>query len=76
MRVLDSKYLHPVTAERRKQDSVDQLPSEALCTHHFVSSWVAHDAAKHAATEQRRRNGHATAATDGRGQPLRTTNDW
>lgn len=76
MVVLDSKILHPVTAERRKEDSRSQLPDEAICTHHFVSSWVAHDATKHALTEKRRLDGHKTAATDGFGQPLRTVNDW
>ncbi|KAL1527193.1 hypothetical protein AB1Y20_015872 [Prymnesium parvum] len=74
--VLDAKYLHPVTAERRKEDSRDQLPPEAVCTHHFVSSWVAHDSSKHAVTEKRRWEGHAMAATEGHGQPLRTVNDW
>ena len=74
--ILDSKWLHPVTAERRTADATDQLPKEAMCTHHFVSSWVAHDAAKHAVTEKRRRAGHATAATDGQGQPLLRSNPW
>jgi hypothetical protein len=76
IRVLDAKVLHPVTAERRKLDAIDQLPPEALCTHHFVSSWVAHSAAKHADTERRRRAGQSTAATAGRGQPLRGDNQW
>lgn len=41
--LLDSKLLHPTTAERRTLDSANELPPEALCTHHFVSSWVEHD---------------------------------
>lgn len=42
--LLDSKLLHPTTAERRTLDAADELPPEALCTHHFVSSWVEHRA--------------------------------
>lgn len=42
--LLDSNMLHPTTAERRTLDSADELPPEALCTHHFVSSWVEHGA--------------------------------
>ena len=71
IQVLDSKLLHPTTAERRTLDSVEDLPPEALCTHHFVSSWVEHDASSHAATEQRRREGHALAAMEGAAQPVR-----
>ena len=51
--------------------SVDELPADALCTHHFVSSWVAHNASAHADTEQRRRDGHSLAAMEGRAQPVR-----
>ena len=63
VQLLDAKYLHPTT-ERRTADSAEELPAEALCTHHFVSSWVEHDASSHAATEQRRREGHALAAME------------
>ena len=75
--LLDSKLLHPTTAERRiEARSADELPPEALCTHHFVSSWVEHDASSHAATEQRRRDGHALAAMEGAAQPVRRRTVW
>ena len=38
--LLDSKFLHPTTAESRTMDSAEQLPPEALCTHHFVPGFV------------------------------------
>ena len=68
--VLDAKWLHPVTAERRTEDSAATRPPEAVCTHHFVSSWVAHSKALHASTERRRRAGDATAAMHGQAQPV------
>ena len=52
--VLDASRLHPVTADRRTQDTLESRPPEAVCTHHFVSSWVAHSRATHADTERRR----------------------
>ena len=39
--VLDAAYLHPVTAERRTADDAASRPPQAVCTHHFVSSWCA-----------------------------------
>lgn len=74
--LLDSRFLHPTTAEHRTMDSAEQLPPEALCTHHFVSSWVEHNASSHAATEQLRREGHALAAMEGTAQPVRRTTVW
>ena len=39
--VLDARHLHPTTAERRVEArSAEELPPEALCTHHFVPSYV------------------------------------
>ena len=76
VQLLDAKYLHPTTAERRTADSAEELPAEALCTHHFVSSWVEHNASSHAATEQRRREGHALAAMEGAAQPVRRATVW
>lgn len=75
--VLDSALLHPVTAERRElARQEDELPPEAVCTHHFVSSWVAHDASQHADTERRRREGHRNAAVEGDGLAVRQDNTW
>ena len=76
LRVLDARWLHPVTAERRTEDRPGDLPPEAVCTHHFVSSWVAHDASMHAATDAARQEGDARAAMQGKGQPVRRDNDW
>lgn len=74
--VLDASRLHPVTADRRTKDTVESRPPEAICTHHFVSSWVAHSRTAHANTELRRRNGDATAAVHGQGQPVLRENTW
>ena len=39
--VLDARHLHPTTAERRiEARSAEELPPEALCTHHFVPGLV------------------------------------
>jgi len=70
--VLDSAYLHPVTAEHRKEDEESTRPREAVCTHHFVSSWVAHDKEAHESTARRRRAGDPLAAMHARrGQPIK-----
>jgi hypothetical protein len=70
--VLDSAYLHPVTAEHRKEDEESTRPREAVCTHHFVSSWVAHDKEAHESTARRRRAGDPLAAMHARrGQPVK-----
>ena len=74
--LLDARWLHPVTAERRTEDRPGDLPPEAVCTHHFVSSWVAHDATMHAATDAARQQGDSRAAVHGVGQPVKTDNDW
>lgn len=76
--VLDASILHPVTAERRTEAraAVEARPAGAVCTHHFVSSWVAHDSTLHTATEQRRRGGDAIAAMHGEGQPVLRDNRW
>jgi hypothetical protein len=70
IRILDASVLHPVTADRRSEDDEARRPANAVCTHHFVSSWVRHDKARHADTERRRRRGDAAAAVDGEGQPV------
>ena len=65
MVVLDAAVLHPVTAERRDEAKglrAESRPPGAVCTHHFVSSWVAHDKDVHAQVEGRRKRGHALAA--------------
>ncbi len=70
--VLDAVYLHPVTAERRREDEASTRPREAVCTHHFVSSWVAHDRRAHESTARRRRAGDQLAAMHAsRGQPVK-----
>jgi hypothetical protein len=76
--VLDANILHPVTAERRTEarQGAEHLPAGAVCTHHFVSSWVAHSADLHADTEHRRQQGDATAAVHGQGQPVLLENRW
>jgi hypothetical protein len=74
--VLDSKYLYPVTAEHRTEDELTSLPPEAHCTHHFVSSWVAHNQTLHNETRRLRREGHTRAAMQGPGQQVMETNEW
>ena len=74
--VLDAARLHPVTADRRTEDSAATRPPDAVCTHHFVSSWVAHDKTRHENTERRRREGDATAAMHGLAQPVLRENTW
>ena len=76
MHVLDAKFLHPVTAERRNEDDATTRPPEAVCTHHFVSSWVAHNKDVHESTEKRRQAGDATAAMHGLAQPVARENAW
>ena len=69
--VLDAAFLHPVTAEHRSEDSAENRPAQAVCTHHFVSSWVAHDKRAHENTSRRRRAGDVLAAMHGsKGQPV------
>jgi len=77
--VLDSALLHPVTAERRdlsKASAEGERPLSAVCTHHFVSSWVAHNSSAHADTERRRREGHSHAALEGAGLSVLQENAW
>mmetsp|Transcript_35363 Transcript_35363/g.112594 ORF Transcript_35363/g.112594 Transcript_35363/m.112594 type:complete len:403 (-) Transcript_35363:258-1466(-) len=75
--VLDSSLLHPLTAEQRDLAKLHgELPASAVCTHHFVSSWVAHNSAQHADTERRRREGHRNAAVEGAGLSVRQDNAW
>ncbi len=76
IRVLHANVLHPVTADRRTEDDVAGRPASAVCTHHFVSSWVKHDKALHENVDRLRRAGDATAAVDGKGQPVMTENEW
>ena len=76
VRVLDAKYLHPVTAERRSEDSAADRPADSVCSHHFVSSWVDHSKAVHEDTEARRRAGDATAAMHGQAQAVARVNAW
>jgi len=82
--VLDASLLHPVTAERRVEakqreagaDNATTPRPDAFCTHHFVSSWVAHSSGLHAQTERRRQEGHDLAAMEGTGQPILFNNTW
>ena len=76
--VLDASRLHPVTADRRSEakDAAGTRPPGAVCTHHFVSSWVAHDKGRHESTERRRREGDAIAAMHGLAQPVLRENTW
>jgi len=75
--LLDAAFLHPVTAERRElARSEADLPPSAVCTHHFVSSWVAHNSSEHAETERRRGEGHQNAAVEGAGLSVRHANEW
>jgi hypothetical protein len=75
--VLDSALLHPLTAEQRDlAKPTGELPTSAVCTHHFVSSWVAHNSAQHADTERRRREGHRNAAVEGAGLSVLQVNAW
>ena len=77
--VLDSALLHPVTAERRdlsKASAEGERPLSAVCTHHFVSSWVAHNSSAHADTGRRRREGHSHAALEGAGLSVLQENAW
>lgn len=71
--VLDARFLHPVTAERRAEARDDEArPADAFCTHHFVTSWVEHDKSVHDRIERRRRGGDAQAAMRGDSQAVRT----
>jgi hypothetical protein len=74
--VLHARWLHPVTADRRTEDDEAARGADAVCTHHFVSSWVAHDPQLHARTEQRRARGDGIAAMHGPGQHVLRENAW
>jgi hypothetical protein len=69
---------HSRRAEGEGTDAQQQTPSAyaAVCRHHFVSSWVAHDSVQHADTERRRREGHRNAAVEGAGLAVRQENAW
>lgn len=69
--VLDARLLHPVTAERRAEARKAAPPADAFCAHHFVTSWVEHDADMHRSIEERRRSGEAQAAMSGGAQSVR-----
>ncbi len=71
MHVLDARFLHPVTAERRTEARERNRPADAVCTHHFVSSWVDHSKELHEDTEARRKAGDAKAAMHGRAQRVK-----
>ena len=74
--VLDASILHPVTADRRTEDNDALRSASTVCTHHFVSSWVAHSSAVHASTERRRQEGKINPAMHGPGQLVMTENRW
>ncbi len=69
--VLDVRFLHPVTAERRTEARERNRPADAVCTHHCVSSWVDHSKELHEDTEARRKAGDAKAAMHGRAQRVK-----
>ena len=74
--VLDARHLHPTTAERRVEArSAEELPPEALCTHHFVSSYVETSRPEASANSSRQRQVELRAASS-LGQPRPASANW
>ena len=74
MVVLDARILHPVTADRRTEDSLHG--QDTVCTHHFVSSWIQHSKELHDLTARRRARGDSIAVVHGQGQRVLRENLW
>ena len=52
--VLDSRTWHPTAEQKRGRDSSAETRAvldASYCNHHFVSSWMEHDRAKHSTTD-------------------------
>ena len=64
--LLDSSVWHPIMPEQKRgrdtSDATRLAIANSHCYHHFVSSWMAHDKAKHDGTEAQRHGQAAHAA--------------